>query len=190
AGAGWGGAGRPRPGRLVRGTGGGGPASRGRPRNPSIGAGGGGPPPRLPTAQPVPEGSREIRFSTADPATGAGMIVQRSPLKCSTSGWNRVPVSYPPTAQMSRGEAAATPNRLAPVPVSGGLGPRTRVQARPFQCCTSGRKVNRPTFSLPTAHTLVALSAVTAHRSLSSVPACGAGTTCHVLPFQCSISDR
>ena len=91
---------------------------------------------------------------------------------------------------MLRGEVAATLPRVAPVPVSGGLGTGMSVQACPFQCSTSGRNRKVPVFSLPTAQALVADSAVTPHRSLSLGPARGVGTTCHVLPFQCSISAR
>src|SRR5215472_16022115 len=42
---------------------------------------------------------------------------------------------------------------------------------------------------LPTAHALLALGAVTPHRSLSLAPARGTGTTRQALPFQRSISD-
>jgi len=49
------------------------------------------PPPLLPTAQPLLGAMKEIRLSSAVPAAGAGMRAQRVPLKCSISGWNRLP---------------------------------------------------------------------------------------------------
>src|SRR5215470_16044051 len=91
---------------------------------------------------------------------------------------------------MSRGEVAATLNRLAPTPRSGGLGAGTRVHAAPFQCSIRGRNRKPPMFSLPTAHALAELSAVTPHRSLSRRPARGDGTTRHALPSQRSVRVR
>src|ERR1700726_1313661 len=118
------------------------------------------------------------------------MMLQREPFQCSISVWY-VPVlvfRYSPTAQILVAEMAVTLLRaLWPEPL---LGLAMLLHLKPFQCSISVRPTIVPELSVvaysPTAHKLLAETALILYRESPFVPLLGLKTAFHFEPFQCS----
>src|SRR5580692_5413959 len=80
---------------------------------------------------------------------------------------------------------ARPPRELLSFP---GLGLRTVLQARPFQCRMSDLSWKLEPASAPTAQTLFADTRRTVLRSFAKLPGLGVFACLHARPFQCSMS--